>query len=456
VLIENVAQLLDHGHVPARRLVLDILAHALRAADPYRAIADRVDADAQRLTLGPIRIPLRGINRLFVVGGGKASQRMAEAIEDRLGTLCAEGVVAVKSGEQHRLHRIEAIDASHPIPDERSVYAAGRVMRLASGAGEHDLVITVISGGSSALLCLPPNGVTLPEKRELHRLLLACGAPIDEVNTVRKHVSAIKGGRLAAAALPARVVNFAVSDVVGDPLDCFAGPVVPDSTTVEDAIAVLRNRGLWDAIAPSVRVHLRTSEAESPKTLDPRRVCAAYAMSVTTAGRAALRRAEALGIHAQLLTLQLEGESQTVGRDLARELRRWGEVAIATGKPVAIIASGEMTVTMPEGGGTGGPNQEAGLSAAIELEAVPNVGLAFLGTDGTDGPTAMAGALVDGSTALRAKAMGVDLWGSIRGHDATPALRHLADGIMTGATGANVADLVVGAVVPPSLTEEEC
>ena len=449
MLIENVGQLLDHGYVPARRRVLDILSHALREADPYRFVADRIERSPGAVRLGSAVFYLEQIDRLYVIGGGKASQRVAKAIEDRLGELVTGGVVAVKEGERHDLSRIEAVDAAHPVPDHRSVGAARRVMRIAEEASQRDLVITAISGGSSSLLCLPPEGVGLDEKRALYRALLGCGAPIEQVNAVRKHVSAIKGGRLAAAALPAHVVNFAVSDVVGDPLDCFAGPVVPDPTTVEDAVAILKTYDLWETVPRSVRDHLLSGTAESPKSLDEERVHTALSLSVSTAGRASARRAKELGLRVEVITHELEGESRDVGRHLGAMLRGWAD---GGDRMVALIASGEMTVTMPEGGGTGGPNQEAGLCAAMQLDGQTGAALAFLGTDGTDGPTTVAGSIVDGSTAERARTVGMDLAGAIDRHDATPALVRLGDAIVTGPTGTNLADLVVGVAMPRGMT----
>jgi glycerate-2-kinase len=450
VLLENAAPLLDHGCADARRWVLDILDAALRDADPYEPVSQRVTVGPETLQLGCVRLSQAWIDRVFVIGAGKASQRIAQALEDSLGERLTGGLVVIKRGQAHRLRRLEVIDASHPLPDRSSVSAARRVLGIASRATARDLVITAISGGSSALLCLPPAGVSLRAKRELHRLLLACGAPIEQINAVRKHVSRIKGGRLAEAALPARVVNFVVSDVVSDPLDCVAGPVVADRSTVEDAVGVLRRYSLWEEVAPPIRAHLGGTGAETPRTLDEERVSTAYVMSVTTAGQGAARRAKALGMIVGCHTTTLEGESREVGHRLAETLRTLAEQAKILHRPVALVASGEMTVTMPEGGGAGGPNQEAGLSAALALEGVPNAAMAFLGTDGTDGPTTLAGAIVDGSTAVRARRIGLDLRCAVRDHDASPALLRLGDALVTGATGTNLADLVVGIALPES------
>lgn len=430
----------------ARELVRDLLDHGVKAADPYPPVKAHVRLEGNILRAGDSVVPLSDVRRILVVGAGKASLRIVQALEDCLGDRISAGVVAIKRGQPHDLRFVRVHEASHPLPDESSVLAATHLLRLVTSAAHSDLVLTAITGGSSSLICLPPEGVSLREKRALHRALLLSGATIQEVNSVRKHVSAIKGGRLALAALPARVLNLTVSDVVGDPLDCVAGPVVADSSTLADAVGVLQKYDLWAKLSSTIRSILADSRAETPKHLDPERVKTIYVMPLEAACQGARVRALALNHSVEILSTRIEGESRDVGRWFGETVALRAKHHRLTEPPCVLLACGEMTVTMPEGGGLGGPNQEAALAAATPISGVNGAAIGFLGTDGTDGPTRFAGGLVDGSTLQTARSEGLELNRTIARHDSTAALKRLDSLISTGPTGTNLADLIVGVI----------
>ncbi|MFQ6054159.1 MAG: pyridoxal-phosphate dependent enzyme, partial [Candidatus Bathyarchaeia archaeon] len=393
-------------------------------------------------------VDLDGFSRVFGVGGGKAGGAMAEAVEALLGDRIACGVVNVLGGEEgrHPLKRIELLGASHPIPDEEGVRGAGRMLSLVEEAGEDDLVIVLISGGGSALMTHPADGVGLEELQALTERLLRSGATINELNAVRKHLSSFKGGQLAERAHPATVISLILSDVVGDPLDTIAsGPTAPDPTTFKDAVDVLRRRGLWERAADSIRRRLedgvRGRIGETPKPGDAafEKVFNVVVGSNLTAAEAAVERAAAMGYHALLLSTRVEGEARHVGTvyaGIALEVEASGH---PVPKPAAIVVGGETTVTV-RGSGRGGRNQELALSAAAKIEGVEAV-IAALATDGIDGPTEAAGAVVDGWTAKRARAMGLNPGDFLRDNDSHGFFSALGDAIMTGPTGTNVNDL---------------
>ena len=443
VFVHNRAQLLSHGCIELRRTVLDILEHALEAADPYPAVKELVQLDDQYLTVGNLSYDLSERGAVYVLGAGKATLRIAEALEDVLGARIRQGLIVIKRGQPHALRRIRAIEASHPYPDETSYQAARSVMALAKCAQAGDVVFTAITGGSSALLCYPADGITLEEKGQLHELLLGSGASIFEINAVRKHLSQVKGGLLAQLALPAQLINLTVSDVIGDRLDYIAGPVVADTSCVSDAIDVLDRYNLWGRVAPSVRAHLgKGTEAETPKELDEQLVHTFVVVPSSAGADAASVRANELGFRPFVLTTCLTGESREVGACLGAIVREIAERRRPAAPPCAVIASGENTVALPSTSGDGGPSQELALSIAEHVEGLPQVVVACLDTDGTDGPTEFAGAIVDGFTCARARDQGIDVHRALMSHDVTSVLRDVGDIVSTGATGTNLADLV--------------
>jgi glycerate 2-kinase len=441
--IELLESLADRGMREARRSALRIVSAGLAACDVYGATHRAVALEGDDLIVDGIRHRLDPGGRLLVIGAGKASLGIATALEEILGDRIDGGAIAVRAGTERELERIEVIGADHPLPSAASEAAALRLLELAAGAGERDIVLACFTGGSSALASLPPEGVDGAEKRALHELLLASGIGIVEVNTVRKHVSAFKGGRLALAALPATVINLTVSDVAGDHLDAITDPSVPDTTRAADAIAVLRGHGLWGHVPESVRTHLESGNAESPDLRDTERIQTALLVTGTGACDAMAVAAAELGHVPVVVSTTLEGEARQIGKTLANLARH----SAADGSPFAtgtamLGCGGESTVTLAPGGafGLGGPNQEAALAAALELDGAA-VAAVFLDTDGSDGGTEHAGAIVDGATVERAAAAGLDLRAALLEHRSCAVLEGLEDALVTGPTGTNVNDL---------------
>lgn len=442
----NKDALLDHGDPSLRGDAIDIIEHAIRAADPYQATLDLVSVDGETLRIGPLEYDLRTRRGIFVLGAGKATRPIAQALEERLGERLTDGVVVLKWGEASRLKRIRTVYAGHPIPDQGSLQGGQELMRLAGQAGQGDLVIAAITGGSSALAVLPPEGITLEDKRRLNELLLASGASIFEINAVRKHVSRLKGGRLALQVFPAELASLTVSDVVGDRLDYITDLTVPDTSTYIDAWNTLEKYRLWERLPASIRAHLRGG----PATESPKSFAGKYHTFVVVPGDAALqgatRRSAELGYRVQVFPGKLEGESRAEALALLAEARR----AAGQGgprKPCAMLASGETLVALedpPENDtpARGGPNQEFALGAALALEGEQGILLASIDVDGNDGPTEAAGAIVDGGTAGRARSVGLDPAGGLRRHASYDILQASRDLVFTGPTGTNVNDLM--------------
>ena len=426
----------------ARDAALRIALAGLEAVDVERATAAAVALDGNVLSVDGVPYSLEAGGRVLVVGAGKASLAIARTLESILGERIDGGAIAVRTGEAQALRGIEVLSADHPLPSDHSIAAGERLLEVAADAGERDVVIACFTGGSSSLASVPPAGVGAEEKRMLHELLLSSGIGIVEVNTVRKHVSAIKGGRLAAAAAPARLVNLSVSDVAGDHLDAITDPSVPDSSTAADAIATLRRHGLWERVPDSVRDHLQTGAAESPALGEAKIQTMLLATGATACDAMALEAA-GLGLAPVVMSTTLEGEAREIGRTLANLARSSAERGSPfTAGTVLIGCGGESTVTLAREGsfGDGGPNQEAALAAAIELSGAP-VAAVFLDTDGSDGGTAHAGAIVDGATAARAAEAGIDLRAALVEHRSSDPFTQLGDAIVTGPTGTNVNDL---------------
>lgn len=383
--------------------------------------------------------------RIWLVGVGKAACGMAQGALDVLGTQVCGGTVTTKESHALPLPGIIVQEASHPLPDARGIAGADAALRLAESATGGDLVLCLLSGGASALWPAPPTGVTLEDLRATTDALLRAGAPIQELNAVRKHLSRIAGGQLARAAFPARVLTLAISDVVGSPPDVIgSGPSVPDPTTYQDALEALARRGV--IAPPGVQAHLQAGAAgehpETPKPDDPvfGRTEWRLIASIGDALQAAAEEATRLGYQATVVTERMEGEAREVGRELA-------EFSRSAQTPAALLLGGETTVTV-RGDGLGGRNQELALATAIALDGVPGVLAAALGTDGTDGPTDAAGAIVDGGTVARGRTLGLDAGDHLRRNDAYPFLRATGDLLLTGPTGTNVADLILILVHP--------
>ena len=424
----------------AREAAASIWRAALAAGDVTPLVTRHLRLAGSTLSVADLSLDLDRVQRILVLGVGKAAAAMARAVEGILGERVTEGFVVVKDGYRVDTARIEVAEAGHPVPDARGLEASGRLLTLASSASERDLVLVLVSGGGSALTPAPAEPITLAEKQAVTRLLLEAGATIGELNAVRKHLSRFKGGLLARAARSATVVTLVLSDVVGDPLDVIAsGPTVPDSSTYGDALEVLEARGVLDrapaAVVERLRAGARGAIEETPKPgarvfERVRNVVIGNNALVVEAAAAA---AERLGYRPYVLTRGLQGEARTVGRELIDRAR------LLPG-PVCLVAGGETTVTV-RGRGRGGRCQEAALAAALALRPEDDLVVLAAGTDGTDGPTDTAGGLVDAGTLGRGRAAGRDAERALADNDAYTFLASSGDHVMTGPTNTNLLDL---------------
>jgi hydroxypyruvate reductase len=439
-MIRNRDVLLDHGNREARATLLDVARAAVEAVHPRRTVPAAVGLDGPRLRVGDRSYDLDAVDDVYVVGAGKGAAAVAAELSAILGDRLAGGVVAAKAGDADAgvADAVEVIGAGHPIPDDRSLSAGERALAVADAAGPADLVLVPVTGGASSTLVAPAGDLTLDDLAATTEALLAAGLRIDEINTVRKHCSAIKGGRLADRIAPATAVTLVVVDeVAGEPW----GPTVGDATTFADALDVVARHDLLDTVPRSVVRHLERGRdgavTATPTDADGHVVVLA---GPADAPEAAQERAAALGYESLILSTTVEGESREVATCLAAiadEAATYGRPATP---PCLLISGGETTVRVGEGSGEGGPNQEFALASALELDDDRVTTLA-LGTDGTDGPTDTAGGLVDATTVPRMADRGLDAREHLRRHDATPALRAVDDAVVTGPTGTNVMDL---------------
>ncbi len=426
-----------------------VLKAALDAVDPFRAVQAALRREGDWLLVGDARIDLRPLARVVVVGAGKAGAPMAQAVEAVLGERVSEGLVVVKEGHGGPTRRIALREAGHPVPTTAGLEAGDAVLRLAEDAAAGDLLLCLLSGGGSALLESLPAPLTLDDLQRTTSLLLGSGATIGEMNAVRKHLSRVKGGRLAQAAAPARVVTLLLSDVVGSPLDVIAsGPTVADASTWADAWAVVERYGLAAQLPEAVRAHLRAGlDRRMPDTPKPGDAAFDRATTVVVgdnavAAEAAEAAARAHGWNPLILTTFLEGEAREAAKAavaVAREVRTHGRPVEA---PACLIVGGETTVTLGPNAGRGGRNQELALAAALALEGTSGITLVTLATDGTDGPTDAAGGIVDGQSVARAAAQGLDAHTALRGHAAYAWLEAAGALLRTGPTRTNVNDLL--------------
>lgn len=423
-----------------------VLAAALDAVDPQPAVLRLLQQDSA------IAEALAASRRVLVVGAGKAAYPMALALEQALGSRLAGGLVVTKDGHipsPNELTCIQIVEAGHPLPDGRGVQSAQQISDMLQEAGPDDLVLCLISGGGSALLTAPAPGISLADLQRLTALLLQCGAPIQRINGLRKHLETLKGGGLARLAAPARVMALILSDVVGDPLDAIAsGPTVPDPTTYADAWDTLDQFGLLASAPPAILAHLqRGLRGELSETLKPgdpifARVTNRLVGSNAQAAAAAAEKANSLGWNAAVLTSRQEGEARSVGAELARLAQQVAHEGRPLQRPACLILGGETTVTV-HGSGKGGRNQEVALGAAAGLSGLPDALVVALASDGGDGPTDAAGAVVNGETLARAATLGLDAGAALANNDAYPFFDALNDLLKPGPTRTNVNDLML-------------
>ena len=423
--------------IAPRALLGELFEAAVAAAQPARILPAHL----------PARLPSPPQGRTIVVGAGKAAASMARAVEQHWdGPI--EGFVVTRAGYEVACERIEVLSAAHPVPDEASERAARRALETVQGLGPEDLVLALLSGGGSSLLSLAAPGLARGDKQAVHRQLLASGAPISDMNCLRRHLSAIKGGRLAAACSPARVLTLAISDVPGDdPADIASGPTVGDPTSCQDALAVARRHGI--DLPPAARSLLEQGESESVKPGDPRlaRAQVRVIASAQTALEAAAARARQAGIAAHILGDAIEGESREVARALAAIAIQVARRGQPFAPPCVLLSGGETTVTV-RGRGRGGRNVEFLLALAIALRGEAGIHALAADTDGVDGAEEVAGAWVAPDTLERAQALGVSPRGRLEENDAHGFFARLGDGLVTGPTFTNVNDFRAVLVLP--------
>jgi glycerate-2-kinase len=443
-----------------RKLAAEIFYSGFKAVDPYDSVKGHTDKIRSLYRSG-------NFSRLIIIAIGKAAYPMANALKDDLIDIIDAGIVITKYGHCNKSEKSEVsgkdvwqctltkskmkiFEAGHPLPDDNGVKGTEEIIKLLRDADEHTLVVCLISGGGSALLVSPDNGITLNEKQEITQLLLKAGADINDLNCVRKHISKVKGGRLAELAYPAKVISLILSDVIGDRLDVIAsGPTSPDSTTYDAALIVLKKYGLTDKVPQSIiDVLNKGSDGLIPDTPKEgnvifRRIDNIIIGSNRIALDAAKQKAEELGSHAEIISAELTGEAKDAAKWLvkrAMEIRnRRSERPFA---PTCLISGGETTVTV-KGNGLGGRNTELALAFAMEIEGIDGITLLSAGTDGTDGPTDAAGAFAEGGTVKKAKAAGIDPVEYLNRNDSYNFFKKIDGLLMTGPTGTNVMDLQI-------------
>lgn len=433
---------------------LQIFRAAIDAVTPARLVSEAVHREGDLLHIGTSSLSLASCKRILVIGAGKVSSQMARALEDILGSRITAGLVTTKYGHGVSCSCIRVVEAGHPVPDENTLHATGRMLDLVRSAGEQDLILCLLSGGGSALLELLPEGISLGEFRRTNELLLRSGATIEEINAVRKHLSRVKGGQLARIVGPATCVSLILSDVVGDSLQTIAsGPTAPDTTTFADALEVVRRHGIESRLPGAILEYLQGgSRGRFPETLkagDPvfEQVWNVIVGNSMMALRAAEEKARALGYTALVLTSRMQGEAREAARFIAGIIQEIRLSDIPCAKPACVLLGGETTVTV-RGRGTGGRNQELALASLLAMEGTKGDYLiASCGTDGTDGPTEAAGALASPAVLERAVRSGLQAGKFLAENDSFTFWKKVEGLVVTGPTGTNVMDVVI-ALVP--------
>ncbi len=430
-----------------RQDALEIFQAGVQAVEPSAAVKRYCRREGNRLLVDQEVYDLSEVGRIYVIGAGKAGAPMVKALEEILGDRITEGVINVKYGHLAELSRVKVIEAGHPVPDESGLEGARAMLELASRAEKGDMVLCVISGGGSALLPLPAEDLSLQDKQDTTKVLLACGATIHEINSVRKHISMVKGGGLARAAYPATLISLILSDVVGDDLDVIAsGPTVADSSIFQDCLSIFDKYGIREKVPKTVLNHIQKGiegkVPETPKPGDPvfTRTHSVIVGSNLACMVAAEKKAHSLGYHTLVLSTMIEGETREVAcvhAGIAKEILKSGH---PLPRPACVLSGGETTVTI-RGQGMGGRNQEFVLAAAMGLSGWEWIVVLSAGTDGTDGPTDAAGAVADSRTFQKAEALGLNPADFLFNNDAYHFFEKLGDLVKTGPTNTNVMDL---------------
>ncbi|MDJ1500993.1 glycerate kinase [Xanthocytophaga agilis] len=431
-----------------RQVAETIFKYALKAVEPAQLIKRAIRIDRHRLHCLDDIVELQDFNNIYVIGAGKASAPMAAAMEEIIAAKISRGAITTKYGHATPLQYIVTTEAGHPVPDANGLKGTETIKSILESATENDLVIILLSGGGSALLADIPLGCTLSDIQQCNELLLQSGADIVEINTVRKHLSTVKGGQLTRIAYPAKMITLILSDVLGDPLDTIAsGPTVPDPTTFADAWEVLEKYKLLNKVPDSVLIYLTEGKAgtyqETPKAGD--RIFERVSNYIIGSNHLALafarEKAEELGYTVEIYSEQLKGEAKEVAKTIVSYAKEAYKDK-SKPKPYCILAGGETTVTIL-GNGLGGRNQELALAAAIELEHQAGITLLSAGTDGTDGPTDATGAVVDSTTLFQAIELGIDGNVYLKNNNSYHFFRQVGGHLITGPTQTNVMDLII-------------
>jgi len=432
-----------------KRIASAIFLAGIKAVDPEICVRKFLRLDAGILQIGNSSHQLDKVKHLYLIGFGKASAVMARPVEALLGNRIDGGLIITKYEHGVPLKRCRVMEAGHPVPDENGVKATEALLNLVASANHNDLILCMISGGGSALTPAPVKGIDLADKQEMTRLLLSCGASIHEINTIRKHLSYIKGGQLCRRANGASIVSLILSDVIGDDLDIIAsGVTAPDVSTFDDCMAILSRYRLFETTPDPVLKHLSEGcKGQVDETLKPgdpqfNRVENYIVGSISDALNAAAKKASHYDFSPLILSSAIQGEAKEVAKvlsSMAREVRRFGR---PVSPPGCLLSGGETTVTL-RGNGKGGRNMELALAAGIELADVPRTLLLSAGTDGTDGPTDAAGAFASDSTVIRANALNLSARQHLARHNSYPFFQKLGDLLVTGPTRTNVMDLQV-------------
>jgi len=431
-----------------KKALEDIFTAGVKAVDPERAVQKYVRRQGNQLFVGDSSYALDSFKRIFLIGAGKGTAPMAKAVEDILGERLTDGLIIVKYGHGIPLKKTQILEAGHPIPDGAGLEATEELLKQTQECTEEDLIICAFSGGGSALLPAPSPPLTLDQKQETTRLLLECGATINEINAIRKHLSRSKGGWLAKEAYPATIVSLLLSDVIGDRLDVIAsGPTVPDESTYSDCIKIIDRYKLSDGLPKSVTEYFKKGAAgslpETPKAGDP--VFSKVQNLIVGNNResllAAKERAISLGYNTIILSSQIEGEAREVAQVFAAIGKEISQANLPISSPACVIAGGETTVKI-QGRGKGGRSQELALSCAIAIDGWKGISLLSAGTDGTDGPTDAAGAIVNGTTCKRARQANLYPREFLLANDSYTFFESLGDLLKTGPTRTNVMDIM--------------
>ncbi len=438
----------------AKEVLKEILFETLRKCDPYRAIKEGCYMRGDVLKAFGEEIAIEG--RIYLIGVGKASCRMIRAMKEILGKRIYRALAITKRGYEEKIEGVKVISAGHPLPDEKSVEGGKLAMNIAEEADLGDLVIFLVSGGGSSLMCMPPPGISLEDLRRLYLVLLSSGMKIQEVNTVRRHVSMIKGGKLMQKILPAKCLTIAISDVVGDtPQDIASGPTFPDPTTFQDALSLIEDYGIKDKVPESVLRHLEKGAIgeveENPKKF-PEGSLHYFIIGSKFLCQTAAEVSKSMGITPYIFSTSVEGDAQSLGTFLAELALAIKEGRIPALKPCCLIGSGEVTVHLSENWGKGGPNQEVALSAATRIRGKKGIFILSMDTDGTDGPTDAAGGIVDGNSYDKMRKEGISPEKALREHTAYEALRRADSLLITGPTGNNLNDLYLALICRKLLT----